>query len=110
MKTGLFLAIAIVAAVLGLRLATADPLQANDSPGVALTGQGRSPKKRPEDRDVVGAKKEGPTITAKVRGDEKGRYSFPASKLAPGRYALKIRAAGYDLDGPKEVNVVAEKP
>ena len=49
-------------------------------------------------------------MTVNVTTDEKGRFSFPASKLGPGRYALKIRAAGYDLDGPKAVNVVAEKP
>ena len=58
---------------------------------------------------VVGAKKDGSTMTVNVTTDEKGRFSFPASKLDPGHYSLKIRATGYDLDGPKAVDVVAEK-
>ena len=106
----LFLAIAIAAAVVFVRLAMPDPLHANGSPAAALTGQVSSQKEGLMEGVVVGAKKEDSTITVNVMSDEKGRYSFPASKLGPGRYALKIRAAGYDLDGPKEVNVVAEKP
>jgi streptogramin lyase len=58
---------------------------------------------------LVSAKKDGATITLTVVSDEKGRYRFPASKLAPGRYFLKIRAAGYDLDGPKAVDVAPDK-
>src|SRR5205085_3596096 len=38
-----------------------------------------------------------------------GRYSFPASKLEPGRYALHIRAVGYDLAGPGTAEVAAGK-
>ena len=38
-----------------------------------------------------------------------GRYSFPAGKLEPGAYSLRIRAVGYDLDGPTEVSVAADK-
>ena len=38
-----------------------------------------------------------------------GRYSFPAGKLAPGQYALRIRAVGYDLDNSKSVEVAAQK-
>ena len=110
MQKKLFLAIAIAAAVVSVRFATADPVQANGSPAAALTGQVSSQKEGFMEGVAVGAKKEGSTITVNVMSDEKGRYSFPASKLGPGRYALKIRAAGYDLDGPKEVNVVAEKP
>jgi virginiamycin B lyase len=46
---------------------------------------------------VVSAKKEGSTITVSVVTDGQGRYSFPAAKLAPGSYALRIRAVGYEL-------------
>src|SRR6185503_3444070 len=35
--------------------------------------------------------------------------SFPAGKLAPGQYALRIRAVGYDLDNSKSVEVAAQK-
>ena len=110
MRTKIFLAIALVAAVLCLQLAMADLLRANDSSVVALTGQVSSQKEGLMEGVVVGAKKDGSTMTVNVTTDAKGRFTFPVSKLGPGHYALKIRAAGYDLDGPKEVNVVAEKP
>lgn len=56
---------------------------------------------------LVSAKREGSTITVTVVSDEHGRYRFPAAKLPPGRYALRIRAVGYDLDGPSTVEVGA---
>jgi virginiamycin B lyase len=56
---------------------------------------------------VVSAKKAGSTITVSVVSDEHGHFSFPAAKIESGRYALHIRAAGYELDGPKTVDVGA---
>jgi virginiamycin B lyase len=44
-----------------------------------------------------------------VVSDGKGQYSFPASRLSPGHYNIKIRAAGYDLDGPKDAEIAAGK-
>src|SRR5262245_44928445 len=108
MRKKLFLAIAAVSA-LSVGFAAANPVHANDSLAVALTGQVSSQKEGLMEGVIVGAKKDGSTITVNVTTDEKGRYNFPASKLNPGRYALKIRAAGYDLDGPQEVNVLAKK-
>src|SRR5207244_12268271 len=75
----------------------------------ALTGQVSSQKEGLMEGVVVGAKKDGSTITVNVVSDAKGRFGFPGEKLEPGRYALKVRAAGYDLDGPKTVDVVAGK-
>src|SRR5262245_27762903 len=109
MRNPLFLAIATAAAATCLGFVTADPLLANGSPAIALTGQVSSQKERLMKRVVVGAKKDGSTITVNITTDEKRRFSFPASKLGPGHYSLKIRAAGYDLDGPKTVDVVAQK-
>ena len=43
---------------------------------------------------LVSAKKTGSTITTTVVTDEKGRYQFPAVRLAPGHYAMRIRATG----------------
>ncbi|HEX9274648.1 MAG TPA: carboxypeptidase regulatory-like domain-containing protein, partial [Candidatus Binatia bacterium] len=110
MQKKLFLAMAIAAAAISVRFVTAGPAQANSSAAVALTGQVSAQKEGLMQGVVVGAKKEDSTMTVNVTTDEKGRFSFPASKLGPGHYALKIRAAGYDLDGPKAVDVVAEKP
>ena len=50
---------------------------------------------------VVSARKDGSTITVSVVSDDKGHFSFPASRLDPGHYAISIRAIGYDLDGPE---------
>jgi virginiamycin B lyase len=58
---------------------------------------------------LVSARKNGSTITVTVVSGKDGRYSFPAAKLEPGAYALRIRAVGYDLDGPAQVSVVADK-
>ena len=58
---------------------------------------------------VVSAKKVGSTVTVSVPTDDKGRFSFPASRLEPGQYGLSIRAVGYDLEGPRSADVAAGK-
>jgi streptogramin lyase len=58
---------------------------------------------------LVSAKKSGSTFTITVVSDKDGRYSFPAARLEPGRYSLRIRATGYDLDGPDQVLVAPDK-
>jgi virginiamycin B lyase len=98
----------VAVAVVSFLFATSVQIRANDVPA-ALTGQVSSAKEGLMEGVVVGAKKEGSTITVNVMSDEKGRFHFPASKLGPGRYALKVRAAGYDLDGPKSIDVAAGK-
>ncbi|HEY7216928.1 MAG TPA: carboxypeptidase regulatory-like domain-containing protein [Candidatus Binatia bacterium] len=85
------------------------PVIAQANGAVALTGQVRSQKEGLMEGVVIGAKKDGSTMTVDVVSDAKGRFGFPSDKLEPGRYALKIRAAGYDLDGPKNVEVVTGK-
>jgi hypothetical protein len=54
---------------------------------------------------LVRAKKAGSTITITVVSNAEGRYSFPAGRLSPGKYALKVRAAGYELDSPTTIQV-----
>src|SRR5204862_7588989 len=56
---------------------------------------------------VVSAKKG--IVTVSVVTDAKGAFSFPASKLGAGDYALTIRAGGYVLEGPKTVTIAADK-
>ncbi len=58
---------------------------------------------------LVSATRAGSTITVTVVSDERGSYRFPASALEPGRYALKIRAAGYDLASPAVSTVAAQQ-
>jgi virginiamycin B lyase len=58
---------------------------------------------------LVSAKKTGSTITVTVVSDSNGRYSFPATRLEPGEYALRIRAAGYELGNASPVSVAVDK-
>jgi virginiamycin B lyase len=92
-------------AVAGLAgfLATSRPLAAETE--AALTGQVSSAEEGPMEGVLVGAKKVGSTITINVVSDRQGRFSFPSGKLEPGRYSLKIRAVGYDLDAVEPVEI-----
>src|SRR3989442_12929740 len=63
----------------------------------SLTGQVSSKEEGAMEGVLVSAKRAGSTITVTVVSDEKGRYSFPDVRLAPGRYALRVRAVGYEL-------------
>ena len=94
------------AATFVLALLSAAEINAN---GIALTGQVSSQKEKLMEGVVVGAKKDGSTMSINVVSDAKGRFTFPSEKLEPGHYALKIRAAGYDLEGPQSVDVKAGK-
>lgn len=74
---------------------------------IALSGEVSSAPEGAMEGVVVSAKRDGSTITVSVVSDKKGHFSFPASRLAPGHYALGIRAVGYDLDGPGDAAVTA---
>jgi streptogramin lyase len=76
----------------------------------ALAGQVSSAEEGAMEGVLVTAQKDGSTVRVTVVSDDKGRYSFPAAKLDPGHYSLRIRAAGYDLDSPKAADVAAGKP
>jgi streptogramin lyase len=71
----------------------------------ALSGKVSAPGEAAMEGVLVSAKKAGGTITVTVVSDENGNFSFPAAKLSPGQYAISIRAIGYDLDGPKQVEI-----
>jgi virginiamycin B lyase len=73
----------------------------------AMTGQVTSAEEGPMEGVLVSAKKLGSTVAVTVATDANGHYSFPADRLDAGRYALAIRAAGYDLDGPRQVDIAA---
>jgi len=75
----------------------------------ALTGQVTSADEGAMEGVLVSAKRAGSTVTVTVVSDAQGRYSFPAAKLEPGQYALRIRAAGYDLDSPAGIEVLARQ-
>jgi virginiamycin B lyase len=69
----------------------------------ALAGRVSSTAEGPMEGVLVRAKGEGKTISVTVVSDHEGRYSFPPTRLAPGKYNLDIRAVGYDLANPVSV-------
>jgi virginiamycin B lyase len=103
-----FLTIAVVSVATTLFF-TANVFGAASAPRVALTGQVNSQEEGPMEGVLVSAKRDGSTITTTVVSDAKGRYSFPGSKLEPGRYAIAIRAVGYELENPQPAEVAAQK-
>lgn len=74
---------------------------------VALTGQVSSAEEGVMEGVVVSAKKDASTISISVVTDAQGRFSFPAARLEPGRYTLKARAAGYEIDGARAADIAA---
>jgi virginiamycin B lyase len=81
-----------------------------ETPGVALTGRVTSVQEGAMEGVLVSAKREGSPLTVTVVTDNTGRYGFPADRLAPGHYALHIRAIGYELTAPASADVGPEHP
>ena len=79
------------------------PAQAQTA--VALTGEVSSAEEGAMEGVVVSARKDGSTISISVVTDAQGRFAFPAARLEPGRYTLKARAAGYEIDGARAADV-----
>src|SRR5712664_3255038 len=77
--------------------------------GAALTGQVSSEAEGAMEGVVVSAKKAGSTVTVSVISDAQGRFSFPADRLAAGKYQIKIRAVGYDLAAAAAADVADEQ-
>jgi virginiamycin B lyase len=75
----------------------------------ALTGVVRSVEEGPMGGVTVTASRDKSTISVTAITDDRGRYSFPADRLAPSTYSLSIRAIGYDLDGKATASVAAER-
>jgi virginiamycin B lyase len=84
------------------------PAQAQTA--AALTGQVSSAEEGAMEGVLVSAKRDGSTITTTVVSNDKGQYSFPADRLEPGHYTITIRAAGYNLDGAKQIDVGSGAP
>jgi len=80
------------------------------APAPALTGQIiAADQALPMEGVLVSAQQSQSPITITVVSDQNGRFSFPAAKLAPGHYALRIRATGYELDTPQAADVAGDQ-
>ena len=98
----------VAAAILGMTLVG---FVMAETPGpsahIALTGKVSSQAEGAMEGVIVGAKKAGSTMTTWVVSNAQGQYSFPNDRMEPGKYAISIRAVGYEL--PKtSVDVTAE--
>jgi virginiamycin B lyase len=94
-----------VAALLASTTAASVASAQAPSPGPALTGRVVAPEGGALEGVLVSAQREGSPISITVITDQSGAFSFPAAKLAPGHYALRIRAESYEFDGPQAVDV-----
>jgi virginiamycin B lyase len=102
----------VLTAIASLALMTfhgASPAHPQSLALAALTGRVTSQEEGAMEGVVVSAKKDGSTITVSVVSDKQGDYCFPANRLEPGHYSLKIRAVGYDLDGVGTADVMEHK-
>ncbi len=58
---------------------------------------------------VVSVRRAGANFTVSVVSDAQGKYSFPRTHLEPGKYAVTIRAVGYDLADSAPVDIAEGK-
>jgi streptogramin lyase len=76
---------------------------------VSLSGTVSSAAEGKMEGVLVSAARSDGTVTVTVVSDADGRYRFPPGKLAPGQYALSIRAIGYALDKAPLVTIESGK-
>src|SRR2546430_2318138 len=70
---------------------------AQTAPAPALSGKVMSQAEGNMEGVLIGAKKEGSTVTTWVVSNAQGEYSFPRDRVTPGKYNISIRAVGYEL-------------
>jgi streptogramin lyase len=97
----------LLSAVAAAALMNIAGAQAQNAP--ALSGVVSSTQEGNMEGVIVTAKKDGSTIAISVVSDDKGRYAFPANRLEPGHYNIKIRAIGYIPNGRPAADVAAGK-
>jgi virginiamycin B lyase len=71
----------------------------------SLTGVVTSDGKELMEGVLVTAKLSGGKTSITVVSDAGGSYSFPPGRLGPGNYVLSVRAAGYELAAPVNVEL-----
>jgi virginiamycin B lyase len=71
----------------------------------SITGTVSSAEEGVMEGVLVTAQRDGAQFAISVSTNERGVYAFPADRLAPGTYSLKIRAVGYELVRPAAADV-----
>jgi len=70
---------------------------AEGASAAALSGMISSQADGPMEGVLIGAKRTGATISTWVVSNAQGQYTFPRDRMEPGRYAISIRAVGYEI-------------
>lgn len=109
MRTARFLLLILILGSISFAALISSTSADNQTP-LALTGKVTSAEEGAMEGVLVSAKRAGSTITTTVFTDANGRYGFPASRLSPGHYTIRIRATGYDLAGPASADLPANDP
>ena len=91
--------------IAGSMLLLACPGQAQ-APVPAVAGQVSAVDAGTLEGVLVSAQREGSPITVTVVSGADGRFAFPPGRLGVGHYALRIRATGYELDGPQSIDII----
>jgi virginiamycin B lyase len=104
-RTKLLAAILVGTAILGLTFVGF--VMAQTPPHSALMGKVTSQAEGPMEGVIIGAKKVGSTMTTWVVSNAQGQYNFPRERMEPGKYAVSIRAVGYELPSTS-VDVTAQ--
>src|SRR5437867_6304530 len=97
MSRATVLAGTIVGTALLLCLTFAGFVTAQTTSHSALTGKVTSQAEGAMEGVIIGAKKVGSTISTWVVSNAQGQFSFPRDRMEPGKYAVSIRAVGYEL-------------
>ncbi|WP_321390537.1 carboxypeptidase regulatory-like domain-containing protein [Emcibacter sp.] len=69
---------------------------------IVLSGTVTSDKEGPMEGVLVIAHREGSTVLTSVVSNDAGRFAFKRERLAPGKYEITVRAAGYELPASEE--------
>ncbi len=85
------------------------PVVAQTQAPPALAGKVTSQDEGAMEGVLVSAKRAGSTVTVTVVSNAQGQYSFPRDRLEPGKYSVTIRAIGYELTAPAQVDVAARQ-
>jgi len=98
---------ALLIASIALVLTQIPSRSASTAEDAALTGKVTSDAEGAMEGVIVGAKKVGSPMATWVVSNAQGQYSFPRGRMEPGKYAIKIRAVGYELPNTS-VDVTAQ--
>jgi virginiamycin B lyase len=96
-------------ALLSAAIPFAYPVAAQTQPASALSGKVTSQEEGAMEGVLVSAKRAGSTMTVTVVSNAQGQYTFPRERLEPGKYTVTIRAIGYELSAPAQVDVAARQ-